>query len=277
MKVIVNYLDGSRKVYDNCDDIDVDPDYIDVYTDPAGEDEPCIGLDLNLVKTVFTETILPDGTLDVSRVYFNKKSVKINSKKEVKTMKKEVISKEEAEAIAAVAEEKTAAEAEAEAEEAEEAEAAASEDDEDDFDFAESFNRKGKLFTIDTTDFEGHKAAEVYKDAGSEPLIMKAVFINKDNGFGESVSVVTPNGIIYFSKTNLDAAHNIRDNEKAVNRLNKTGALFRITEYESKKFKKKGYGFEFLKKDEIPEYLKNFMKTGEIGSDAPEDAALFRW
>lgn len=165
----------------------------------------------------------------------------------------------------------------AEAEEAEEAEAVASEDDEDDFDFAESFNRKGKLFTIDTTDFEGHKAAEVFKDAGSEPLIMKAVFINKDNGFGESVSVVTPNGIIYFSKTNLEAAHNIRDNEKAVNRLNKTGALFRITEYESKKFNKKGYGFEFLKKDEIPEYLKNFMKTGEIGSDAPEDAALFRW
>ena len=27
MKVIVNYLDGSRNVYDNCDDIDVDRDY----------------------------------------------------------------------------------------------------------------------------------------------------------------------------------------------------------------------------------------------------------
>lgn len=270
MKVIVNYLDGSRKVYDNCDDIDVDPDYIDIYTDPAGDEEPCIGLDLNLVKTVFTETILPDGRLDANRVYFNKKSAKINSKKEVKTMSKEVKTMTEAEEVKAI----TAEAAEAEAEEAEAAEAS---EDDDDFDFAESFNRKGKLFSIDTTDFEGHKASEVYKDAGSEPLIMKAVFINKDNGFGESVSVVTPNGIIYFSKTNLEAAHNIRDNEKAVKRLNKTGALFRITEYESKKFKKKGYGFEFLKKDEIPEYLKNFMKTGEIGSDAPEDAALFRW
>lgn len=85
MTVIVNYLDGSRKVYENCDDIDVDSDYIDIYTDPASDDEPCIGLDLNLVKTVFTETILPDGRHDTSRVYFNKRSVKINSKKEVKT------------------------------------------------------------------------------------------------------------------------------------------------------------------------------------------------
>lgn len=268
MNVIVNYIDGSRKEYINCDDIDVDEDYIDIYTDPADDEEPCIGLDLNLVKSVYTVSNTPAGEV-TDRVYYNKKSVKINSKKEVKTMSKEVKATETEEVKAMTAE---AAEAEAE-----EAEAAEASEEDDDFDFAESFNRKGKLFTIDTTDFEGHKAAEVYKDAGSEPLIMKAVFINKDNGFGESVSVVTPNGIIYFSKTNLESAHNIRDNEKAVNRLNKTGALFRITEYESKKFKKKGYGFEFLKKDEIPEYLKNFMKTGEIGSDAPEDAAIFRW
>lgn len=229
MDVIINYLDGSRKVYENCDDIDVDPDYIDVYTDPAGEDEPCIGLDLNIIKTVFTETILPDGRMQTDRVYFNKKPAKVNSKKEVKTMSTNENIKEQL----------TPAEA-------------AETNEDDDFDFAESFNRRGRLFTIDTEGMEGHKASEVFKEIGDAPLIMKAVFINKDTGYGESVSVVTPNSIIYFSKANLEAAHNIRDNQKAVDKINEKGAFFRITEFEAKKYKKKGYSFEFLKKSEIP-------------------------
>lgn len=261
MNVIVNYIDGSRKVYENCDDLDVDRDYIDIYTDPAGDEEPCIGLDLNLVKSVFVENILPDGTLDAERVYFNKKAVKANnSKKEVSNMN----TTEETKAL-------KAAEATAEAE------AAAVTSEDDDFDFAETFNRKGRLFTIDTEGMEGHKASEVFADIASEPLIMKAVFINKDTGLGESVSVVTPNGIIYFGKSNLEAARNIRDNEKAVAKLNSTGALFKITEFEAKKFKKKGYAFQFLTKSEIPAELADFMKTGEISSDVPEDAALFKW
>lgn len=173
-----------------------------------------------------------------------------------------------------------AAEATAEAtaeEAAEAAEAAAVTSEEDDFDFAETFNRKGRLFTIDTEGMEGHKASEVFADIASEPLIMKAVFINKDTGLGESVSVVTPNGIIYFGKSNLEAARNIRDNDKAVAKLNSTGALFKITEFEAKRFKKKGYAFQFLTKSEIPAELSDFMKTGEISSDVPENAALFKW
>lgn len=229
MTVIINYLDGSRKVYENCDDIDVDPDYIDVYTDPAGDDEPCIGLDLNIIKSVFTETVLPDGQMRTDRVYFNKKPAKVNSKKEVKTMSTNENIKEQT-APAAVTEN----------------------DADDDFDFAESFNRRGRLFTIDTEGMEGHKASEVFKEIGDAPLIMKAVFINKDTGYGESVSVVTNNSVIYFSKANLEAAHNIRDNQKAVDKINEKGAFFRITEFEAKKYKKKGYSFEFLKKSEIP-------------------------
>lgn len=229
MNVIINYLDGSRKVYENCDDIDVDPDYIDVYTDPAGEDQSCIGLDLNIIKSVFTETILPGGSKQTDRVYFNKKPAKVNTKKEVNTMSTNENIKEQ-----------TAPEAVTE------------NDADDDFDFAESFNRKGRLFTVDTEGMEGHKASEIFKEIGDAPLIMKAVFINKDTGYGESVSVVTPNSIIYFSKANLEAAHNIRDNQKAVDKINEKGAFFRITEFEAKKYKKKGYSFEFLKKSEIP-------------------------
>lgn len=165
----------------------------------------------------------------------------------------------------------------AEAEAAEAAEAAAAEAEDDDIDLAETFNRKGRLFTIDTEGMEGHKASEVFADIASEPLIMKAVFINKDTGLGESVSVVTPNGIIYFGKSNLETARNIRDNEKAVAKLNRTGALFKITEFEAKRFKKKGYAFQFLTKSEIPAELVDFMKTGEISADVPEDAALFKW
>lgn len=228
MNVIINYLDGSRKVYENCDDIDVDPDYIEVYTDPAG-DETCISLDLDIIKTVFTETILPDGSMKTDRVYFNKKPSKVISKKEVNTMSSNENIKEQTAPAAAE-----------------------TETDEEDFDFAESFNRKGRLFTVDTEGMEGHKASEIFKEIGNAPLIMKAVFINKDTGYGESVSVVTPNSIIYFSKANLEAAHNIRDNQKAVDKINEKGAFFRITEFEAKKYKKKGYSFEFLKKSEIP-------------------------
>ncbi len=217
MKVIVNYLDGSRKVYDNCDDIDVDSDYIEIYTDPADDNEPCIGLDLNLVKSVFTETILPDGALSSSRVYFNKKSAKINSKKEVKTMKeteKNMITEETA---AELAEELTAEEAAAEAEGT----------NAEDFDFAEEFNHKGALFTIDTEGMEAHKASEVFAEVKDAPLIMHGLFVNKDTGLGESVSVITTNSIIYFGKTNVENAKKIRENEKAVAALNASSSWFR--------------------------------------------------
>lgn len=228
MNVIINYLDGSRKVYENCDDIDVDPDCIEVYTDPAG-DETCISLDLNLIKSVYTESILPGGSKQTDRVYYNKKSVKVNSKKEVNTMSTNENIKEQTAPAAAE-----------------------TEADEEDFDFAESFNRRGRLFVIDTEGMEGHKASEVFKEIGDAPLIMRAIFINKDTGYGESVSVVTNNSVIYFSKANLESAHNIRDNQKAVDKINEKGAFFRITEFEAKKYKKKGYSFEFLKKSEIP-------------------------
>lgn len=227
MDILIKYLDGTFKYYNNADDIDVDDNYIDVYTDPAGDDEPCIGLDLNLIKLIDVTYHTPAGD-QTDRVYYNKKPLK----KEVNTMSTEKI--KENTAPAAVEE---------------------NEEDED-FDFAETFNRKGRLFTIDTEGMEGHKAGEIYKEIGDAPLIMKGCFINKDTGYGESVSIVTPNSVIYFTKANLEAAHNIRDNEKAVKKINEKGAFFRIVEFEAKKYKKKGYSFEFLKKSEIPEEFK---------------------
>lgn len=134
------------------------------------------------------------------------------------------------------------------------------------FDFAASFNHKGALFTIDTESLEGHKSSEVYKEVGSAPLLMRAIFINKDTGYGESVSVVTTNSIIYFGKSLVETAHQIRENENAVEVLNESGAWFKIVEFESKKFKKKGYSLEFLKPDEIPD-----VKTLE------KDAPCFKW
>ena len=99
---------------------------------------------------------------------------------------------------------------------------------------------------------EGRKSAEVFKDIKGAPLIMRAIFINRDTGYGESVSVVTNNSIIYFSKSSLELARQIRESEDAVKELNEKGAYFRIVEFESKKFKKVGYSFEFLKPEEIP-------------------------
>ena len=119
------------------------------------------------------------------------------------------------------------------------------------FDFSK-LNHRGNLFTISTEGMEGKKSSEVYKEIGSAPLIMRAIFINKDTGYGESVSVVTNNSIIYFSKSSLDIAREIRENEDAVRELNEKGAYFKITEFESKKFKKIGYSFEFLPPEEIP-------------------------
>lgn len=252
MNVIVNYIDGSRKEYINCDDIDVDEDYIDIYTDPSGDDERCIGLDLNLVKSVYTVMNTPAGEV-TDRVYLNKKSMKTNSKKEVSIMNTTEETK-----VTEVTEEP--------AEETAEAVTAPAEDDADDFDFAEEYNHKGNIFTIDTSSHEGHKASEIYAEIGDAPLLMKAIFVNKDTGIGESVSVVTPNCIIYFGKTNVEKARNIRENEKAVAKLNASGAYFRIKQFEpkNKKFKNKGYSFEFLRKNEIP-------------ADFPDDAPCFKW
>lgn len=135
-----------------------------------------------------------------------------------------------------------------------------------------SLNHKGSLFTIDTEGMEGRKSAEVFKEIGSAPLLMRAIFINRDTGYGESVSVVTNNGIIYFSKASLDMAHQIRDNENAVKALNDKGAVFKIVEFESRKFKKKGYSFEFLPEEEIPE----FIKTGEV-DEAHKNEPVFKY
>lgn len=65
MEVTVKYLDGSKKIYCNVDDIDADADYIDIYTDPAGDDDPCIGLDLNLIKAVYVN----DGTKNRQNIF----------------------------------------------------------------------------------------------------------------------------------------------------------------------------------------------------------------
>lgn len=230
MDVLIKYVDGSIKLYNDVDDVDYDieyttDDYIDIYTDSSDKLADIVSLDLNIIKQVDLIHKFPTG-IDTENIYFHK------SKKEVKTMSTENI--KENTAPAAVEE---------------------NEEDED-FDFAETFNRKGRLFTIDTEGMEGHKAGEIYKEIGDAPLIMKGCFINKDTGYGESVSIVTPNSVIYFTKANLEAAHNIRDNEKAVKKINEKGAFFRIVEFEAKKYKKKGYSFEFLKKSEIPEEFK---------------------
>lgn len=244
MKVIVKYLNGHLITYDDADDVDEQYETVDIYL-TSGR---CLELDKNKVKKVTAVYDTPAGE-QISQIYFNHKPL---IKKEVNTMKeteKNMITEETA---AELAEELTAEEAAAEATTAE------------DFDFAEEFNHKGALFTIDTEGMEAHKASEVFAEVVDAPLIMRGIFVNKDTGLGESVSVITTNSIIYFGKTNVENAKKIRENEKAVAALNASGAWFRIREFESKKFKKKGYAFEFLKKSEIP-------------AEVHEDDACFKW
>lgn len=244
MKVIVKYLNGHLITYDDADDVDEQFETVDIYL-TSGR---CLELDKNKVKKVTAVYDTPAGE-QTNQIYFNHKPL---IKKEVNTMKeteKNMITEETA---AELAEELTAEEAAAEATTAE------------DFDFAEEFNHKGALFTIDTEGMEAHKASEVFAEVADAPLIMRGIFVNKDTSFGESVSVITTNSIIYFGKTNVENAKKIRENEKAVAALNASGAWFRIREFESKKFKKKGYAFEFLKKSEIP-------------AEVHEDDACFKW
>ena len=237
MEVTVKYLDGSKKVYANVDDVDQDRDYITIY--PEGGTE--FDLDLNIIKSVYVN----DG-IKTDRIYFNKKEVTIMKEENTKAINESGDEVEPAETEALEA---------AEASEAD-----------DDFDFAEEFNYGNRLFTIDTEGFEGHKAGEVFAEAGSSPLLMRAVYVNADNGhgYGESVSVVTTNSIIYFGKSNVENANKIRSCVKAVDKLNKTGAWFKIVEFKSKKYKKTGYSFVFLRKEDIP---------AEFG----EDDACFKW
>ena len=244
MKVIVKYLNGNLITYDDADDVDEQFETVDIYL-TSGR---CLELDKNKVKKVTAVYDTPAGE-QTSQIYFNHKPL---IKKEVNTMKeteKNMITEETA---AELAEELTAEEVVAEAADA------------SDFDFASEYNHKGALFTIDTEGMEAHKASEVFAEISESPLIMRGIFVNKDTGLGESVSVITTNSIIYFGKTNVENAKKIRENEKAVAALNASGAWFRIREFESKKFKKKGYAFEFLKKSEIP-------------AEVHEDDACFKW
>lgn len=127
------------------------------------------------------------------------------------------------------------------------------------------FNKKsGVHFDIQTEGMEAHKASEIYAEIKNEPLIMRGIFINKDTGMGESVSVVTTNSIIYFGQSCVETAREVREDPDAVKELNEKGAYFKIEEFISKKYKKAGYKFTFL-------------EDGEIPSEVKDDAAQFKY
>lgn len=128
------------------------------------------------------------------------------------------------------------------------------------------FNKTGVHFDIETEGMDAIKAAEVYSKVQDAPLIMKGIFINKDNGMGESVSVVTPNHIIYFGTCNVETARMVRESPDAVKVINESGAWFKIREFYVSKFKKNGYAFVFLDDSEIP-----------AEADLPKDAPCFKW
>lgn len=140
------------------------------------------------------------------------------------------------------------------------------------------FNHVGGVhFDVDTESMSAKKASEVYAAIGEAPLVLKGIFINKDTGYGESVSAVTLNSIIYFSKANLQMAREIREDPEAVKEINTKGAVFSIKEFEVTRFKKKGYAIRFWEEAEIPEYLKKYLETGEIPEDVPETEAVFKY
>lgn len=119
------------------------------------------------------------------------------------------------------------------------------------------FNKKGGVhFDIQTEGMNAKKASEVYAEIKDAALLMRAIFINKDTGMGESVSVVTPNTILYFGNSCVETAREIREDPEAVKELNEAGAYFKIEEFISKKYKKAGYKFTFLEDSEVPEDVK---------------------
>lgn len=125
------------------------------------------------------------------------------------------------------------------------------------------FNKGGVRFDIDMEGMESHKASEVYKEIGEAPLLMRAVLINKDAGYGQTVTVVTTNSVIFFGKCNVETAQQIREDPEAVKELNEKGAYFKIREFVAKNpkngkpFSNKGYSFEFLEESEYPQDLKD--------------------
>lgn len=140
------------------------------------------------------------------------------------------------------------------------------------------FNHQGGVhFDISTEGLAGVKASEVYAAVKDAPLLLKGIFINKDTGYGESVSVITPNAIIYFSKASLELARKIREDPEAVAEINKRGAAFKITEFEATKFKKKGYAIRFLEDHEIPDWFSKYQDTGKIDKDVSADEAVFKY
>lgn len=114
------------------------------------------------------------------------------------------------------------------------------------------FNGSGIKFTIDTTDFEAHKASDLYKEIGTADMTMRGIYVNPDNGYGESVTVVTDKELIYFGASNVDTARAIREDAGAVNALNNEGAVFHIEEFTSRRFKNKGYKFVFGSVASVP-------------------------
>lgn len=98
-----------------------------------------------------------------------------------------------------------------------------------------SFNRD-RLFSVDTSDFEYLKLADLYKrDGEGEIYIIRGIYIGTKSEFAEeSPLLATDEFYVNLPQFQLVEIKEMLDSRQAINCINNGGAGFTIEEYEKK-------------------------------------------
>lgn len=99
---------------------------------------------------------------------------------------------------------------------------------------------------IDTTNFEYKKSAELEME---KVYTMRGLFISKDNGYGEGLVIILDDCFVNASQSYIEEAKDILADEEAVEQIKNGKAGVKFHKFYAKKYKKDGYGLQFIELD----------------------------
>ena len=112
--------------------------------------------------------------------------------------------------------------------------------------FAAKYNR-GRLFDIDTTNFEFVSLNELFEKNGAETVYpIKALYINTKSKFGANPVIATDKCFVDLPSFMTDTVREILADHDAVDFINEGGVGFTIYSYEQKKYARTCYAINFV-------------------------------
>lgn len=130
--------------------------------------------------------------------------------------------------------------------------------------FGSTYGSTGKLFEIDTTDFQYHNLEKVYRllsdfyDGDTEAVEafqfqLRGVYINNKSYFGDAPVIAVDDGYINIPASMTAECINMRKDPFAISCINRGEAGFTIYKYQHPKYGRICYNVKFCDYDPVPD------------------------